>query len=235
MEMIDYFDAYAACGLKPLPLYPKTKIPMFKGWQDDWSLEKCRNYFLTDNNINIGILLGDVVDVEGDSDFANARIFDLTRGVPHPMFRSSKSVHHLFLTPDPRLTVLCVGEIEFRGHRHQSALPPSTHVNGVQYAWLKGSEFPPPRMPERLLELFKENWRGVKRKPQRPTKKKSGHSQTECNRCKRRVFIHRTRLVLEVKAFRSLNMKWLCQKCRPVDVRDLCREIRFQENNSQDS
>lgn len=226
MDMVDYFDAYVRCGLKPLPLYAGTKIPVRKDWQIEWTADKYRNYFLVTPNLNIGILLGDIIDVEGDDMPANERIFELARNTPHPMFRSNKSIHHLFISPDPKITVCKVGHIEFRGQRHQSAIPPSVHKSGIKYAWLKDSTFPPPPMPRLLTEFLFQHRQEIHRAKPRSNGKKSNHTATVCNKCERKVFVHKKRLVLEVKAFRTLDLKWTCQNCRTVDVRPLCRQIR---------
>ena len=226
MDMVSYFDAYVRCGLQPIPLYPGTKIPMESGWQGDWSVDRYRNHFLVTPNINIGILLGNIIDVEGDDKNANERIFELTRNSPHPMFRSSKSIHHLFVSPDPKITVCKVGHIEFRGQRHQSALPPSIHESGVKYAWLKDSAFPPPVMPRPLAQFLLEHKKTTQKVKPLANGRKSNHMETHCNKCKGKQFIHKKRLILEVRAFSTLGTKWLCHRCREVDVRPICRELR---------
>lgn len=230
MEMADVFDAYVRCGMRPIPLYPNTKIPMNRDWQTGWSADRYRDFFIITPNCNIGLLLGEIIDVEGDSEFANDQIKDLVRGVPHPMFKSSKSVHHLFISPDPTLTICKVGDIEFRGCRHQSVIPPSKHESGANYAWLKGSTFPAPPIPTRLWEFMMENRKKIKRvkPPLTSTGKKANHVQTTCNKCKRKEYLHKKRLVLEVRAFRAMKLLWQCHKCRAVDVRPICRELRDQ-------
>ena len=229
MDILDLFDSYVKCGLKPLPLHTGTKIPVLKDWQQDWSVQKYRHFFAENSRLNIGILLGDIIDVEGDDDTANEVIFDFVRNTPHPMFKSSKSVHHLFVSPDPSITICKIGKIEFRGHRHQSVIPPSTHKSGIEYKWLKGSAFPAPPMPQRMVNFLYEHKQAIHRdKRQRTNGKKSGHAMTFCTACKRKNFLHKKRLILEVRAFATLGLKWQCQNCRTVDVRDICREIRDQ-------
>jgi hypothetical protein len=174
------------------------------------------------------------MDVEGDDREANELINEFARNTPHPMFRSSKSVHHLFVSPDPTITVCKIGQIEFRGQRHQSVLPPSVHRSGVKYAWLKESAFPAPPMPNRLVTLLYQNRKVIKYGKPKTAKKKSNHVKTVCNKCRRKVYLHKKRLILEVKASAVLGNPWMCQQCRSVDLRPLCREIRDQLN-AQDS
>jgi len=233
MEIVELFDSYVRCGLRPLPLHPGTKIPVLKDWQHDWSVAKYRHFFVDRPKSNIGILLGNIIDVEGDDKPANDCIFDLVRNTPHPMFKSSKSVHHLFISPDPRITICKIGAIEFRGHRHQSVIPPSVHKSGIEYKWLKDSSFPPPPMPQRMIDFLYDHRKDIHRAKPRPSGKKSNHVQTICTGCKSKNFLHKKRLVLEVRAFAVLGLKWQCQNCRTVDVRQLCREIRDQ--SPQDS
>lgn len=233
MDVVHLFDSYVRCGLKPLPLIPGTKIPLVKDWQIDWSVDKYRNFFIVTPNVNMGILLGDIIDVEGDDQTANDLISDLARNIPHPMFKSSKSVHHLFVSPDPTITICKVGCIEFRGHRHQSVIPPSVHSSGVTYKWVKGSAFPAPPMPRRMVDFLYAHRKSIHHAQPRTNGKKANHALSICNDCKGKNFLHKKRLVLEVRAFAVLGQKWTCRKCRTVDVRDLCREIRDQ--SSQDS
>jgi hypothetical protein len=233
MEIVDFFDSYVKCGLKPIPLRPGSKIPVLKDWQQDWSIQKYRHFFADNPRLNIGVLLGNIIDIEGDSEIANDVIFDFVRHTPHPMFKSSKSVHHLFISPDPTITICNIGDIEFRGHRHQSVIPPSVHKSGVEYKWLKESAFPPPPMPQRMIDFLYDHRKDIHHAKIRRNGKKSNHAMTFCTVCKRKNFLHKKRLVLEVRAFTTLGLKWQCQDCRNVDVRQLCREIRNQ--SPQDS
>ncbi len=230
MDIVSLFDSYVKCGMKPLPLIPGTKIPFVRDWQMEWSVEKYRNIFISNPDANIGVLLGNIIDVEGDDTFANELISELTRNTPHPTFKSSKSVHHLFISPDPTITICKIGAIEFRGHRHQSVIPPSTHVSGVEYKWLKGSTFPPPHMPQRLIDFLYTHKKSIRNEKILVNGKKSNHVETFCNKCRKKNFLHKKRLVLEVRAFSILGQKWQCQKCRTVDVRALCRQVRNQRS-----
>jgi hypothetical protein len=217
----DYFEAYLRTGLRVIPLLPKSKVPIGKNWNDDWSADRGREVFARNPDANLGLLLGRVVDVEGDTEEANHRLGLLTAGCPHPTYRSSKSVHHLFLNPDPGLTVLAVDGIEFRADRHQSVLPPSSHSDGTRYAWLAGTVFPIPPMPEPLLRYYRE------RKPRpRRAELKPDHVKVWCCSCEKPAFLHEQRYQAEKIAFRDLRGDWRCRSCRGVDVRPAARKYR---------
>lgn len=221
MTNLEYFDAYVRSGLRVIPLRPFSKIPIGKGWQDNWDRDQCRSIVQRSLEVNIGLLLGDVVDVEGDTPEANRLLERMTAGVAHPQYRSSKSTHHLFLTPDPDLTILKVAGMEFRGRGHQSVLPPSVHEDGAKYVWLTGTLFPVPAMPDELLAHYRRH----KKQPKRPNLK-PGHVRVWCSACEGREYIHKKRYALEQIAFGRLGHRWECHGCRTEDVRDACREIR---------
>ena len=235
MKLIDYFDKYVELGLKPIAIYPNQKCPMSNEWNINWSVKRWRPYFYT-NDCNIGILLGDIVDVEGDSEEANDLIERMIDGQPRPRFRSAKSIHNLFINPDPTLTRFVCNGIEFRGNKHQSVMPPSSHENGNKYNWICGSEFPIPQMPEELKRFYFENKNAKKKRVWTPPPKpkiKKGYVKTTCNKCKNSFHLNKARLLLEVQAFRIHGSLWMCRNCKVVDVRDTCREIRkqFQKSN----
>ncbi len=219
--ILDHFDILTDQGLKVIPLRENSKIPMCKGWTENWSKFQSRQVLQKFPLANIGILLGDIVDVEGDSDEANEIILNLIGDYPHPTYRSSKSIHHLFLTPDDSLKHFEWNKIEFRGHGHQSVLPPSQAL-GNKYAWRAACKFPVPDMPEELVAFFNN-----KRKSKNKNKSvKPGHIKTACDTCEKQVFLHKKRFYLELAAFKILNLKWTCNKCRHVDLRSTCRLLR---------
>lgn len=219
MRILDYFDAYVAAGLQVIPLYERSKVPVGTGWNEFWDKDFYRESFRRYPLSNIGLLLGSIVDVEGDTEEANILLVKLVADVPHPMYRSSKSTHHLFLNPDPNLTVMRFQGMEFRAHRHQSVLPPSCHKDGTRYQWLVGTKFPVPIMPQPLLDYYKKV--SVKRPLLKP-----GHTRPWCSVCKRRFFIHKKRFLLEKEAFTHYGYMWQCRHCREMDVREMCRKIR---------
>lgn len=231
MLLLKYFDKYVDAGLKPIAVHIKHKCPLGDAWNQKWDISRWRPFFEdTSKQYNMGILLGDIVDVEGDTEDANDLIERMIDGVPHPKFRSSKSIHHLFQTPDPELTRIVTGGIEFRGHRHQSVVPPSIHSEGMKYQWLEGSKMPVPKMPEELANFYFNNKKEKKekivayKKPKRRTK--VGHTRTECRICKNSFFIHKKRLMLEVRSFQEYDLPWMCHGCREIDMREPCRKLR---------
>ena len=228
MRLLKFFDKYVQLGLQPIAIYKNSKQPCGMHWNKNWSVEKWRPYFLQ-NNYNMGILLGDVVDVEGDSEEANDLLERMIDGVRRPRYRSSRSIHNLFLSPDQNLTRLVANGIEFRGYSHQSVVPPSCHEDGSNYFWLAGSEFPIPPMPQELLDFYNRNksHQGSKKPAYNKQNKNKKHFiKTVCKSCNESFFIHKVRLQLEVKAFMSHDSIWLCRNCRKYDVKKDCRAIK---------
>jgi hypothetical protein len=217
---IDHFDALTSRGLKIIPLWENSKIPLNKGWSQNWDRLDSRNALVRFPEANIGLLLGNIVDVEGDSEEANKTIIDLIGDYPHPCYHSTKSIHHLFQSPDPNLRHFRCGKIEFRGHGHQSVLPPSQHA-GIKYCWLKSFKFPIPEMPESLVKFYEERKEHIKLNDTKP-----GHIRVWCSKCDSKVFLNEKRFKLELQAFKLLEAKWQCQSCRTVDLRHACRLIR---------
>lgn len=217
-NVLQHYDILTRYGLKAIPLRESTKIPVCKGWTD-WNPGQNRAIFEQNPRLNMGIILGDIVDVEGDSEQANKTILKLIGDCPHPSYTSAKSIHHLFLNPDPTLTILTHQKIEFRGHRHQSAVPPSTMPEDISYKWLDHTQFPIPPMPQALLQLYQ------KLRKVRPLIK-PGHCKAKCHECQEESFIHRKRLHWELVAFKELGLRWSCHNCRTVDLRPMCRRLR---------
>jgi len=222
---IDHFDKLTNLGLKIIPLRENSKVPMYKGWNTHWDKGRARERLEQFPDANIGLLLGDVIDVEGDSEFANDTILRLIGDYPHPSYRSVRSTHHLFVTPDPKLSILKIGDIEFRGHGHQSVLPPSSHY-GFEYQWFRNFKFPVPQMPEPLLSFFRRHMYG---QPER----KPGHIRVWCAKCGRKRWIHQKRHELETEAFRIFEERWTCHKCRTLDIRPVCRMIKARTPRNQ--
>jgi len=225
MSALAFYDSYVLQGLKIIPLKENTKVPVTTNWNKHWNATWARD-IVADSNSNLGLLLGSIIDVEGDTKQANKIISNLTRDYPHPMYASSKSIHHLFLNPDPTITIVKLDGIEFRGQRHHSVLPPSIHPDGTEYTWLNESRFPIPKMPYSLLSLLKKA-RKVKNRLLKPDR-----VEPYCPKCEEQVFVHKKRFHLELLAFKALSEIWTCRKCRTVDIRSACREIRTTTETS---
>ena len=167
-------------------------------------------------------MLGSIIDVEGDTKEANDLICDCIGDKSHPCYISNRSIHHLFLSPSPNFKILKKHGIEFRGHGHQSVLPPSCH-EGTSYQWSQSFDTSISEMPEKLIELYKKlknNKRVIKNI-------KPGHMRITCFSCHKKQFIHKKRFELELAVFKDLGDKWLCHNCRKCDIRQLCKNKKI--------
>lgn len=223
MSIIKAFDEYVKYGFEPIAIYEGQKIPIGNNWNKNWSASKWRPIFCKNPNLNIGILLGKIVDVEGDSDLANKTILDRIGKIKHPQFYSNKSIHHLFLNDDLNLTRKVFGKIEFRAYTHQSIVPPSKHLHGNFYEWITDFRTEIPLLPDALKE-FLINSKKTKNNFTKSTN--ANKTKTFCNACKKKFFVEKKRLKLEIQAFAELDMIWMCRKCRDLDLRPRCKELR---------
>ena len=215
-KLLDY-------GFKIIPLRPSSKAPLCRNWNKNWNKSKVLNTFKSFQDLNVGILLGEIIDVEGDSQDANEIILDLIGSYPHPTYSSSKSIHHLFLNPN-KIRHFQWKEIEFRGHGHQSVLPPSV-VKDAVYRWLDSSTFPVPPLPERLLKFLYK-----KQNSKRDFGfMKPGHIKARCAACGKEKFLHKKRHNIELKVFKILDRKWTCQGCRSINIQAACRYVRSKD------
>lgn len=219
---LKHFDMLTERGLKVIPLRTLSKVPVLKQW-NSWNKDICREVITRNPDYNIGLLLGEIIDIEGDSVEANEKINSLLGNYPHPAYQSAKSTHHLFLNPDPNLTILKYQNIEFRAYRHQSVLPPSVLENNTSYQWLGPITFPFPVIPDKLMQFFLEIKR---RRKEQQEDIKPGHMTLNCSVCREECYIHCKRFKLELIAFKDLGMRWTCHACREVDIRETCRQIR---------
>ena len=230
-ETIRAFREYRALGWMITPVRHMSKMPIHDAWNDpsEYDHNFIERTLTNGRPYNIGLVLGDIVDVEADSKEANARLEELIGDTPHPMYKSVRSVHHLFRCPDKRLTKVEVQGIEFRGARHQSVLPPSLAVDGVtKYTWLQKCNFQVPDMPAPLLRIFKGRMA-----QQFPKKGVSGkHETPHCKKCGNKSRpINRKRFYKELTAFGAMNLQWHCHMCRKILGLDLRPLIRAQGKN----
>lgn len=226
MISVDWFDRYADLGLKAIPLYPRTKTPISTNWHSIWNKEKCREAFKRHPSLNMGLILGELIDVEGDTEEAEQELSEIIKDYPHPMYRSLRSTHHIFINPNPNLTLIKINGIEFRGQKHQSVLPPSIHETGVKYQWIKGTKFPIPKMPDELLNLI-DNHNKVESK----FVLKPGHIKLWCSKCGVLKLMHKKRHDLEKEIFSSMCKKWECRNCRKIDLRPACKKLKKQNKH----
>lgn len=222
-KTVRHFDLLVSQGLQVIPLWKNTKIPMLDEWtKRRWEQAAMRRRLERSPDANLGLLLGDIIDVEGDSPEANAIVTRLIGDYPHPCYKSTKSIHHLFLTPDPTLRRVVFQDIEFRGFGHQSVLPPSV-IDDVRYQWLDNFKFPVPPMPDRLLSFYRKI-------TTKKSRLKPGHMKIACATCRESQFLHKKRFNLELMAFKERQLRWSCQECRTIDLRAACRRLRNMKN-----
>lgn len=211
------FSYYKNLGYDIIPLYKNTKIPMFKNWyQTNKNNITLENMNINDIEVNYGMILGDVVDIEGDSEEANNYIDYMLGGIPHPVFVSNKSKHHLFKSKFKKLSRIVVNGIEYRGHRHQSVIPPSKHEAGIDYKWISDicSFDCLPCLPTFIEDIISSNL--PKSKKNKKAKKKGckpGHVLAFCSKCRFENYLHEIKFLKELDFFRKEGKKWMCRKC----------------------
>ena len=215
------FDRLESAGLRGIPLRPGSKVPAGRDWSGSWSPAAVRSTLLESPDCNLGLLLGDVVDVEGDSAEANRLILEMIGNYPHPTYRSRKSIHHLFRTPDRRLRRLQHRQIEFRGHGHQSALPPSVMPDS-DYEWIHDNGLRVPPMPSRLLAYFHRHFRP----PAQPRGGRTAVRVRTCGVCRIPRKGHAKRISDEAAVFAVSGLPWSCRRCRTHDLRRAVRLLR---------
>jgi hypothetical protein len=144
--------------LKIIPVLEDSKRPAFADWTTHHNPEAIKSYFEANPKANMGLLLGEIIDVEADKECGNKYLNDqILRDYPHPKWKSNKSIHHLFRHPKIRhgKRINCnrfQQGIEFRGYGGHSVLPPSI-VAGIRYDWLPGELFIP-EMPQSLFRFY---------------------------------------------------------------------------------
>jgi len=223
MDIIKVFEEYNSLGFMPIPLAKFSKRPIFKAWNKNYSFQRTISFLKnTPDNYNIGILLGKVIDVEGDSEEANEFLDDLFKNIKHPIYSASKSKHHLFRNNNPSITRILYKDVECRGYNHQSVVPPSVHKDGKRYVWetelIKYSDIPllPKNLALQLEKYKKQNHEIIKPSSMR----------IPCIKCKNQFFINKKRFNLEIECLHIIGQKWMCNKCRPYDLREMCRKIK---------
>lgn len=223
MHPIEIFEKYVSLGYQIIPLFKGTKVPILSNWYKNYNIDSMRSIInKMDDGINFGLLLGKVIDIEGDCEDSNAKLDKILSKYDHPIFTSNKSRHHLFRSNLKNLTRIEKNGIEFRGHRHQSVIPPSQHVSGIKYEWqiplvnINDLPFLPDFIEERLVSIISKS------KPKKKINKKMikpNHVESFCSNCKSKFFIDNKRHKNECKAFAMFNLKWTCKSCSNINIR----------------
>jgi len=232
MTLLLEFDKLTEFGLKIIPLHPNSKIPIFKDWNKTWNRSFARKNFEKNSNLNMGIILGEILDIEGDSQEANDFIKNLIKDYPHPCYESSKSVHHIFLSPFPKLTIKkfsikTKNDLEFRGCKHQSVLPPSK-IGSTIYNWIKRIEQEIPLPPDSVIKFLEKSIK----KDIIKNSIKPNHLKVRCFICEKQKFIHQKRFDLELKVFKKLGLRWTCHYCRNLNITKFCKKIRGKQSTN---
>lgn len=221
------FSYYFNLGYQVIPIHYQTKVPIFKSWNKNYDSAKLEEFVAKSTvPLNFGILLGEIVDIEGDCEKSNREIDELLVEIPHPVFQSRKSKHHLFRSRVKNLTRIVKNGIEFRGYKHQSIIPPSCHENGTKYEWItdvfKFEEIPflPTNIHNYLNTLINQDKPQVNKKELKPH-----HLSVSCASCLYKFYLHQVRFEKELRAFKNTGSRWLCRKCRPTDLRDTIRNF----------
>jgi hypothetical protein len=230
---IDTINEYIFKGFEIIPLKPLSKKPYQKNWTKRWNKNSSYALFFKDENINLGLKLGSIIDVEGDSEKGNDQIVSLIGDYKHPFYTSNKrSYHHLFLNPY-KIRIIKINDIEIRGYGHQSVLPPSIVDN--QYEWIDDNNLKVPKVPLKLLSFINNNYNynfkgkySWKEQVENTKLNKNMFLKPEsvlkmCNCCKEYFPIHKKRFIKEVKAFKKINRSWVCKNCSDVDIRKLAK------------
>jgi hypothetical protein len=223
---LEFFDEYVFKGLMPIAVFTGTKQPAEKAWNKNWCSGHWRKFFLKDG-YEMGFLWNNgMIDVETDNEESNQFLNKLIGNVDRPIYKSHRSYHNIFLTPNKELTKVNLygkkGEkIEIFGRRTFSMAPPSRHTEqGVYYKFINDF-WPPPPCPNGIKALYFQQKKIVL--------KEKDKTLTNCQDCKKSVCVHKSRLSLEMKVFLSKGLGWKCISCRKnysIDVKKERRVLR---------
>ena len=72
------FSYYFNLGYQVIPIHYQTKVPIFKSWNKNYDSAKLEEFVAKSTvPLNFGILLGEIVDIEGDCEKSNREIDEL--------------------------------------------------------------------------------------------------------------------------------------------------------------
>ncbi len=136
----EYFNR----GWQPIPVPPREKAPVLKGWQNRrFTSDELDEYFRGDGNVGIilGKPSGGLIDIDIDCSEALAVSSDFLPVTDLVHGRASKPRSHLWYIADPipkteKFTApdgSCL--LELRSDGTQTIVPPSTHPSGEVFQW----------------------------------------------------------------------------------------------------
>ena len=148
-----------------------AKKPLYRGWPDYRpDAETIKSILTLNGDAGIGLNLGGsgLLDLEADSPEAEEFLDDLCKDIECPSWQSRRGKHRLFQANGCRHLDITAMKIEFRSGRHQSVLPPSV-FGETEYRWIVDPfDCPPPPLPDKLLDFYKEQEHKPGNKRDRP-------------------------------------------------------------------
>ena len=223
MELQQAFRNYRNLGYQPILLQPKSKRPIITKWNKNYDANLYWKLLQTNSDYNLGFLLGEIIDVEGDNKQANNFLDNLLDKIDHPKYISLKSTHHLFRRrPGSKITRIHAKGVEIRCINHQSVVPPSMHLeDDFRYDWI--TPLPHisrlPILPIALEYKIRYYCKG-KRKIV-----KFGHLAINCANCRDKKHGNAKRIYQEIEIFKKNNMAWICHSCRPFSITEEIRKL----------
>lgn len=146
------------------------KVPLHQ-WRDiPYSIRYLNLILAKHPNCNIGIITGKRsgvigLDIDSAEGWSRLEASGITIERDTPAFRTGRGLRLLYSMPadaEIQSTVLFRG-VDLLAEGKQTIMPPSLHVSGKQYCWLKGRELqsgkPLPEFPMELLD--RRDWAAV--------------------------------------------------------------------------
>lgn len=212
MKTKEAFLKYLDFGYQPILLHQNTKVPIFYGWQNKYNHKNYCDLLNSNKKYNIGFLLGNIVDIEGDTEEANNILNNYFLAINHPVYKSKKSFHHLFKNTHINISRIQIKNFEIRGFKHQSVVPPSNVDSNEDYTWIEDL-IPIKELPEIPTDFIKNfNILSFVKKRKQLTKSKN-KSAIWCSNCRNKFHLNGDFLILQLKKLKSLNQKWSCKSC----------------------
>jgi len=177
MTILEQALAYYDQGLTIIPLKQGDKTPALETWleyeKERPSREQTESWF-SSNNVNIGIICGDVSNGLVVQDFDSEEAFTKFFGgntdeiqADAPTIRTGRGIHVWYRTEEPGIRSFRVEELkmDLKANGGYVVAPPSIHPNGSTYTFLNGLR--EPLLIEHLVESIRKRCEqlGVKQPP----------------------------------------------------------------------